>query len=58
MPANEQPAFVVRDENTGQQWKIYASGKIEGWDTEIAEISVFNRIPVLLDEARRKEKHP
>jgi hypothetical protein len=56
MPANEQPAFVVRDENTGQQWKIYASGKIEGWDTEIAEISVFNRIPVLLDEARRKER--
>lgn len=27
----EEPAFIVTDRKSGQDWKIYKSGKIEGF---------------------------
>ncbi len=43
-------AFMVRNADTGQEWRIYQDGQIEGWPKGIPLV-VFNRIPRLIDEA-------
>lgn len=43
-------AMLIFNPHTGQEWRIYADGGIEGFEAESAVV-VINKIPALLDAA-------